>query len=35
MNISIEEIVINMDLYKKKCFDTVACKIVDFQNQDG
>ena len=34
MSINIDEIVTNMDLYKKRCFDTVACEIVDFENQD-
>lgn len=34
MSINIDEIVTNMDLYKKRCFDTVACEMVDFENQD-
>lgn len=35
MNISIDEIVINMDIYGQKCLDTVECVIVDFKDEDS
>ena len=35
MKISIEDIAISMDSYKKNCFDIIEGGIVAFENQDS